>query len=296
MLRVTDGMGVLSIWGDLQRIRERMELRQREATSGARVRAGSDDPAGAAGVLRTDAELAATRQCRSNVGQAEGELGSADTALGAVGDLLAQARELALAMANGSYTAEDRARAALEVQEIRRQLIALANTQHDGSHIFGGYITDRAPFDPTTGLPVGDVSGVRRVLATPTLVVEASVSGAEAFTVAGGRDIQADLTALATALSTSDLAAIGTAIDNLAADQTQVTTARAKAGVYMARLRGLGDLLDSRALELAEGRSRIADADIVETLSSLAQTQQALNGALQVSAQMLSKLTLVDKL
>jgi flagellar hook-associated protein 3 FlgL len=280
---------------DLARIYRELARRESEASSGSRLERPSSDPTAAALLVRTDADAIGVAQCRANLDRSIGELSAVDSALETVGDLLIRARELAVAMGSSSVTAAERASAAKEVEGIRAQVLALANTEQGGVHLFAGYLTDQPPYDPS-GTPVGDLSGVRRVIAAPGQVEAASLSGAEVFTVAGGRDLFADLDALATSLAANDAVAVRAAVDTIAAGHDQVTQARATAGIRTARLLSIAEGMASRGLVLEEERSRIADADPVKTLTALAQAQSALNAALQVSAQMLSRLTLVDKL
>jgi flagellar hook-associated protein 3 FlgL len=294
-MRVISQMGSLNAGEDLARIYRELARREREATSGSRLERPSTDPTAAAQLVRTDADALCVDQCRANLDQAQGELQAADSVLESVSDLLVRARELAVAMGSGSVTADERAAAAEEIRGIREQVLALANTDQGGVHLFAGYLTDRDPYD-ASGTPVGDISGVRRVLAAPGEVAEAGVSGAEVFTVAGGHDLFADLDALASSLAANDQVAVRAAVDTMAACHEQVSRARATAGVRAAHLIAISDRLASRALVLDEERSRIADADPVQTLSALAQAQSALNAALRVSAEMLTKLSLVDKL
>jgi len=293
-MRVTDNMGLLYTTGDMARNQAITYARQREASSGSRLNNASDDPAAAARLLLFDADIQEIQQCQSNISRSTGELDAADQALESATDLLIQARETALSMANGSMTAEERAQAAVEIQGIRDQLVGLANTQHDGIYIFNGHHTDAAPYD-SAGAYVGD-DHVRRILAAPGLTVEASVSAGETFTAAGGRDVFGDLDALHAALLSNDVAGIRAAAQNMGDDQKQVTGARAKVGLFTARLQAQGSILEARLVQVQENRSGVADADSIKTLTELAQASKALNVSLQVSAEMLSKLTLVDKL
>lgn len=294
MLRVTDKMGYLATQTDLTHRQQELAHSQRAATTGLRVERASDDPVAAAQLERTDAYLMMVEQCQSNIGRAQSELGAADTALGDATELLIRARELALAMANGTVGAEERATAAAEIDGLREQLIGLANTQHDGRHLFGGYRTDLPPVD-STGAVVGDPRE-RRVLASPDQVVEVSIGAAEAFAPGGGRDLFSDLDALAAALRADDAGAISQSAGHLKAGISQLTAARGKVGVYHARLDRLSAALESRSLTSTQERTELAEVDPVEAFSALARAQQALNAALQVSARVLDKLTLVDKL
>lgn len=295
MLRVTSEMGLLTAKTDMQRIQYELNLRQRQATSGSRINQASDDAVGAAQLIRTDGDRREIDQCLDNISRSLGQLEAADAALDSATEISIRAREIAISMANSTVTAEVRASAATEVEELRNQLLALANTEVDGVHIFGGYATDQDPFD-SSGATTGDISGVRRILAAPGQTAECGVSGAEAFTAAGGRDVLGDLQALATALSSNDQAAIQTSAEVCQRDQAQVVAARAKVGVQTVGLQSLNQTMLDRQLQLHTQRGRVADADTVETLTALAQAQSALNAAIQVSAQMLSRLTLVDRL
>jgi len=297
MLRITDRMGQLTCQLDLARAQYRLAMQQREASSGLRLNQASDDPGGAASLVRIEANLEQVRQCSDNISRATGELTTADDALASVTDLLIDARELSISMANGSYTAAERADAALQVQQIREQLIAIANTEFDGKHIFGGYRTEAAPYDPT-GTYLGD-GNTRLILAAPGLQVGVSISGDEVFNPVSGQDVLTNtgvLASLQTALATNDLTGIQNATAALGEAQTQVTSARARLGIDLDRLMSLDSMMGSRLVQLAGARAEVRDADAVESLSSLVLAQQSLTATLKVSAQVLSKLSLVDAL
>ncbi len=294
MIRITEQMGLATAQNDMARIYNQLAIHQQRATSGSRINQAADDPAGAARVANMDSQLQSIEQCQSNLARAFGELDAADKALDTVTNLLIRAREIGLSMANGTVTGQERAVAAEEVQDLKDEIISLANTKHDGVYIFGGYQTDTAPLD-SSGAFVGD-GNVRRILALPEQAVNVSVSAEEAFTAAGGTDIIADLEALRAALAADDISAISSGSTALEAAQGQVISVRARAGVMTARLFRMDTYLSDRTIQLQSDRSRVADSDAVETLSELAQAQRSLNAALQVSASMLSKLSLVDKL
>jgi len=294
-MRVTDGMTRLQSARDLALAQRRLASSQRQASSGLRLQVASDDPAAAARLLQTDAQRAALAVDRTSIGRSLGELAAADAALAGIGDSLARAHEISLAMANGTMTSSERASAAVEVEDLRQHILGLANTQVAGIYIFNGQRTDAAPFDPTTGAFVGD-GGVRRIVAAPGQAVEVNVTAAEALTASGGRDVMADLTALSTALASNDVAGVRAAAGTLTLGQQQVVEARASAGMLSARLTSLDSTLGDQGLQLDAERSRLADADPVSTLSEMALAQHALQAALQASASILGKLSLVDKL
>ena len=294
MLRVTDRMGSLTTSLNLAKNRYLNEVRQQEATTGLRVSRASDDPSGASTVINNDADQAAVEQSRDNLAVGIAELSAADTALDQASELLIKAKEIALSMANGNISASERKAAAIQISQLRSELIALGNTKHNGKYIFSGYETSTAAFT-SAGVYAGDTNA-RQIWATPTMKLQASVTGSEAFTAAGGIDIIAALQTLSTALSANNLTGIAQGLDTMTNGQQQVLSARTKAGLYAGRMIELDSMLQDRKLDLSRNRANIADADITETLSELARAQQALNTTVQVSARVLASLTLVDKL
>ena len=294
MLRITDNMTHLSSQRDLARAQYGLALRQRRVSSGLRVERPSDDPCAAAGLVRLQAERQDLDQCQENISRATSTLQASDQVLGSINDLLIRARELATAMASDSYVSVERASAAEEITALRNQLMALANTRQDGEYILGGYQTDAAPVD-ATGAVVGDDS-TRMVLAAPALEVAASISAAEALSPGNGQDVIAVLDTLSADLAANDTAGIRTAVGALEQCQEQVNGARALAGVRLSALLDLEQINESRAVTLAGEHARVAEVDVVEGLTDLARAQRTVESALQVTARVLSNLSLVDKL
>ena len=69
----------------------------------------------------------------------------ADNALDAVGELLTQAKELAVRAGNDTLSPQDRKAIGEQVSSIREQVIALANTRGTQGYLFGGTRTDQPP-------------------------------------------------------------------------------------------------------------------------------------------------------
>ena len=294
MMRITDKMGSLTANLNLAKLRADMDIRQREASTGLRVSEASDDPTAATAAMRYDSDREVASQCRENLDSALGELTAADTALDQVSELLIRAKEISISMANGNIGAAERDSAAIVVSKLRSEVIALGNTKHNGYYIFSGYSTDTAAFD-STGSFQGD-DNVRHIWATDSLKVEASISGAQAFTTSGGTDVLTSLANLATALDNNNITGIRTGLDTMDACLKQVLSSRTTAGAHAARVIELESMMDTREFELKRNRSNVADAEMTETLSELARAQQALTYTVQIAARVISAVTLVDKL
>lgn len=122
------------------------------------------------------------------------------------------------------------------------------------------------------------------------------LAGSAVFAPAGGQDVLATLSALSTALTNNDVAGINTGVGTTTSAQDQIISAQATLGTQSSRLTAQQSLLQDAALTLSTNRSKVADADPVESLSAMADAQQTLSRTLDVSARVLSTLSLVDKM
>jgi flagellin-like hook-associated protein FlgL len=137
---------------DLRQIGERRVRAGSQISSGLRVTQPSDDPADAAGVVRTEAEITRLGQLTRNLQSVEAELRNADTALDQTGDLLTRALTVATSAATDTLDDAGRQIVRVEVDGIFRRLVELANTLDSGRYIFAGDDDDQAPFriDPAS--------------------------------------------------------------------------------------------------------------------------------------------------
>jgi flagellar hook-associated protein 3 FlgL len=120
---------------------------QNQVSSGKRINVASDDPAGAAQALAIDHTLSANNQYTTNIGTANTRLSTESTTLDSITDQLDSARSLALQAINGVLAPEDRASIATNLQQIRAQLMQLANTADaNGDALFSGTSSTKTPF------------------------------------------------------------------------------------------------------------------------------------------------------
>jgi flagellar hook-associated protein 3 FlgL len=274
--------------------RERVESAVAETSTGQRVRHPGDDPA-AAGLI-VGHRLGATRAgaLGEAAGRAADELLAADGALAGLGDLFSRARELAVQLANPTYSANERAGAAVEAKGLFEAGVALLNTRVGNRYIFGGRRDESPPFD-AAGAYLGD-AGVRRVEIAPGVLEDASVrADVIAKGTGGGVDALTALQSLATALGANDVAGVRASLGDLDAAIGQISLGRARAGTSM----NLFDTAVSAARVSKDAEtsqiSHLADADVIESSSRLALAQRALDAALTASAKSFD-LTLLKKL
>ncbi len=124
---------------------ELMDLNE-QASSQKKVNRPSDDPSGTANILQYRYQLSAVSQYEGNVDTAQGWLKTADQTMMLVDEVAVRARELAEQGATGTLSADNREQIAYEARQLLNQLINLANTEFNGSHIFAGQETDDPPY------------------------------------------------------------------------------------------------------------------------------------------------------
>ena len=111
-----------------------------------KISSASDDPTGMNQVLSINSELAALDQYQVNVDQAQNVLTTAETALDAMADQLAEMKLLASSMANASASEQQRSNAAESMLVYLDGLMDLANTNSYGGYVFAGDDNQTTPF------------------------------------------------------------------------------------------------------------------------------------------------------
>ncbi len=131
----------------LQRRQQEMSTAQIQLTSGKKISKPSDDPTGAARAERALIEETRSKTTLRSLDASRNAMTLAESGLGNAVDLTQTAREALVAAGNGTYTAKERSALALQLREVRSQLLNVANQQDGaGAFLFGGQGAQSAPF------------------------------------------------------------------------------------------------------------------------------------------------------
>lgn len=284
MLRVTDQTTTLAAQRALGARQTRLASAQEAAISGARITRPSDDPVGTGDALRVRAQIAASNQYKRNIDDGAAWLATVDSTLDGATGLLRQARDAVIQSSNGSLTQTARDAIADQVDSLRRDILAAANTRYMGRSVFAGTSDAGAAF--TDGAPpsfAGGTGGVyRRIGDGQTVRVDsdgAAVFGTGAssvFTVLDG--IAADLR------SGKDAASRLAALDGA---MGAVVTARSDVGSRLAQLQRASQATAAAQTALEARRSGIEDIDLGKAALDLQLQQTAYQAALAVTAKVL---------
>lgn len=120
---------------------------QQQLSSGKKLLRPSDDPVGAAQVVRLTEELDKLTQYKRNNDLLKNSLEQEEVVLSNINDSLNRARVLMIQAGNGIYDSADRKAIGIEIGEIRDEVFALMNSQNaNGEYIFAGYQSQSPAF------------------------------------------------------------------------------------------------------------------------------------------------------
>ena len=297
-MRVTDNATARMVLATLQQQQERVYTLQQQVSSGMRINAPSDDPVSAQQALDMKVLIAANDQYSRNIATGNTWLAQMDSSLSDMNNVMVRARELATQMANGIYDASARQSAANEIQGLKDQLISLGNTQIGGKYIYGGFVSDKPPFDANGNFNgTGDSINIQ---IDQQSFIAINYSGGKLLRgltgtppVKTGTDIIDTLDQLKTDLQSNDTNNVRSSIVKINSSIQQIQAAQGDVGARENRLEKAGDILTGTRDYLTKALSGKQDADFTQVLSDLAKQQTAYQATLASTA-MFSKISLLD--
>ena len=130
------------------KLNEDIQSLQSKISTGKNIIQASDDPIGAVELSGLQQVKERFNQYSRNADNAINRLTIADNALQAITNLMVRAKELSIQAANDTFGAQDREALALEIIEMKEEMLSIANsTDSSGAFIFGGYHTGTQPFE-----------------------------------------------------------------------------------------------------------------------------------------------------
>ncbi len=148
-MRITSNMMGDNLINIIKKNAEKMMKLQNNISTGKKYRMPRENPVGVSNTIIFNRALFELEQFERNVDDGKSRLNMADGALASATDILQRIRELGVQGANGIYTKEDRAKIAVEIEELLEELVNIANTKYKGKAIFGGNETLEDPFKVT---------------------------------------------------------------------------------------------------------------------------------------------------
>ena len=166
-----------SLNADIQKLQDKI-------SSGKNIVVASDDPVGSVELSGYKTVKQQIDQYIRNVNSSKTRLSLVDTNLQNLSTIMIRANELLIQASSDVLGRSDREAIALEIDEMKEELMSLANQQDsNGSFIFGGFKTKTEPFQKDIDGKIkymGD-TGITSLSISETMIVETSVDGENLF-------------------------------------------------------------------------------------------------------------------
>ncbi|MGX1793298.1 flagellar hook-associated protein FlgL [Microbacterium sp. NPDC055312] len=281
--RVTASSMTQTAMRQLQANLSELSRLQEQANSQKAFLAPSDDPNAAATTLRLHAEQRRTEQHARNIDDGISWLATADSAISASTALLARARNLTVQGANdGALDATAKEAIAVELEGIRDELLARANTTVLGRSVFAG-TSDTAAFDSNgvfSGLPGAEV--VRRVSDDASIRVD---SDGAAVYGSGADSVFALITNIVADLRGGQN--VGPRLNEIDQRRDAMLSVQGSVGARQSQMERAKEATVQDSVSLEARRAAVEDVDSVEVLVKLQAQELVYRSALAVTGRVL---------
>lgn len=269
--------------------RARLSVLQERITSGKRINRPSDDPSGAAAVIRLKTNQSEIEQFKRSANFANQRLTAADDVLGGYENILERVKTLVSQGLSDTATQTAKNALATEIEAMRGRILNVANTKYEDEYLFGGSRQAAPPFDPTTSAPNPNPSAPQYIQIEPGAnAIPVGVTSDTVFRD-GTSDIFTDLNNAITALrGTGNPATDRTALENsfsrLETYRNLVSVAHSQVGGNMNITEMAQSRLSEDSLSYGARIDSIEGDDFAASAVELAETQSALEATLQIVA------------
>ena len=136
--RVTSSSRYAQLIADMQMNQLNYDRLTAQLTSGHKIMKITDDPVASVNILNTNKQLGQIETFEQNVGMASAELSALDDLLDLANGYLSQAWDKAVQANNQTYGVDSLKAIKVEIDEITKTMVDLANTQYNDNYIFSG--------------------------------------------------------------------------------------------------------------------------------------------------------------
>jgi flagellar hook-associated protein 3 FlgL len=272
---------------------------QSEVASGLSYTQLSDNPTGMLAVLDLQDQSNENTQYQQNITTLQQTATSSYSAIQQLETIANNASTIATESSTAS--SEELTTYASQVSNLIQQALNVANTTNGGQYIFGGTVTNTAPYVATTDAS-GNVTAVTYQGNTSVPSVEIASGTTVSVQVPGsnttgtganglitdsrtGADFFNHLIALQNDLLSGNTSTIAsTDVKNLVKDQDNFSLQAGLNGVAQSQLTDVSDASSTQATELDKTMSEDDSADLATTMTKLSQATNAFQAALESGA------------
>jgi len=271
----------------LDNLQQQQDSATLELGTGSKINKPSDDPAGAAQLIRINDLSSQVDSYQQSISSISGQFSTAGSTLDSVVTVLQRAISLGTEGANGTLSDTDRAGVAAELTGIQSQLLSLANTTYQGQYLFAG-TANTPPFvaDPTqtSGVRYVGNDGSNMVTIGSGYELQVNVPGSQIFNGPGGANMFQAIQDLITALQSDT--GIGTAVTEVGTALTYVSGQQVFYGNALNQTQSQQTYLSTESLGLSQQQNTVGAADLAAVASQVQNDQIATSATLEAIGKM----------
>lgn len=292
-MRITNNMLINNMVKYIGNNLTRMDKYQSQLATGKKIQVPSDDPVVAARALKLRTDVAEIQQYQRNIKDAQSWLEITESALSDLGDIFQRAKELATG-SDGGESLDDLKATAQEVDQLRTQLVNLANSTYAGRYIFSGFKTDQKLMnnDGTYNITVNNTEKINYEIGVGDSI-NINITGGDLFqngadAVSGGvSSFYQDMTDFYNALNTGNYSAISGKIADFNKDIDNILRVRADVGARVNRLELTANRMQNDNTNFTKLMSDNENVDMTDTIMNLKNEENVYRASLAGGARII---------
>ncbi|WNF22616.1 flagellar hook-associated protein FlgL [Mesobacillus jeotgali] len=287
-MRITQSMLSSNSLRNLSESYRQMGQYQNQLATGKKINKPSDDPVGAVKGMFYRSNLTEVEQYKRNLSELYLWMENSEAGIEQANNGLQRVRELVIQGKNGSLSPTDRAAVAREIEQIKNDLVQVANTKVSGRYIFHGTDTENPPAQP--GNPptaAGNLANAEiknyNIEVSRGVTLRANVDPGKMFNdelFKAVHDVQV-------ALESDNPKELDGLLNTLDSVMDRISSERSELGARYNRLEMIDDRISQQEIMASRVLSDTEDADIERVITDLKTQESVHRAALGVGARIL---------
>lgn len=287
-MRVTQMMLANNTLRNVSKSYDKLGTYQQQLATGKKIHRPSEDPVVAMKGMHYRTSLTEIEQFQRNLSEAYTWMENSESALNHTTNVLQRARELVVQAKNGTLGPEDRQAIAREIEQLKKDLVQVANTKVAGKYIFNGTNIEQAPVKDGSPPTVNNNNDDFMVEVAKGVKLKINVTPNNVFNQGLFNTLQQIENELANPTGNLD-----NLLSQLDGHLNDVLAERAELGARVNRLELVEQRLAEQQLIAKRMISDNEDADIEKIITELKSQESVHRAALAVGARIIQP-TLVD--
>lgn len=315
--RITNKLISENVVSTLNNQRSKLNELNQQISTGKTISKASDNPTGAINILSTNTSLSKIETYTKNINGAISEVDASDRSILSLNDTIQRVKELALKAADATSGPSELTSINDELKQIIEQVKDIGNTQFGNKYIFGGLVTETAPFTKAgtngdeikyAGTPSSSNYG-REVEIGENIKINVNIAGDKIFgehytdnsttpatTVSSGiigilkklsLELEPPIVPPATVAVPADHDKIREKLTGIDNSLQNILSSQATIGGLSSRLDMTKNKLEEDTITLTKFKSTVEDIDLPSAISKLSFQQDSLQTSLRISSKVM---------